>query len=199
MDFGSVPVGVTNPSPRSASLLNQDPNNVLLGVTAGGANPADFQLVSGPALGAPLSAGAHSLKFTFTPSAAGAESATYTLQTTDGDLTLTLTGTGTSPVSLASPALDFGSEPVGTASPSDRSTSLLNQDPNNELLAITPSGVDPADFQLISGPAIGAPLIVGAQTFRFAFTPSVVGAESATYTLQTTDGNLTVTLTGAEQ
>src|SRR5579883_1364261 len=197
LDFGSDPVGVVNPSPRATTVLNTDPNNVLVSVTSSGANAADFTILSGPTIGQPLSTSPQSFRFAFTPSTQGAESASYSIDTTDGTLIVSLTGTGTSPVSLTSPNLDFGSVTVGTPSPSVRSTSILNQDPNNVLLGITASGPNAAAFQLVAAPTVGQPLPVGVpQAFRFSFTPTTAGTESATYTLNTTDGILTVTLTG---
>jgi hypothetical protein len=187
---------VTNPSPRATTLLNQDPNNVLLSVTPGGANPGDFTLLSEPPVGSALAVGDQSFRFAFTPSTLGAESATYTIATTDGNVIVHLSGSGTSPISLASPNLAFGSVPVGVTNPSPRSTTLLNQDPNNVLLSITPGGANPGDFTLLSGPPVGSALAVGEQTFRFAFTPSTTGNESATYTIATTDGNVIVNLSG---
>jgi|GEM_PF-5818198 len=195
--FGSVPVGVTNSSPRSAALINDDPNNVLLSVTPGGANPGDFTLLSGPAVGSTLAVGAQTFRFAFTPSTSGAESATYTIITTDGTEVIHLSGSGGSPISLSSTSLAFGSDPVGVTNPSPRSTALINDDPNNVLLSVTPGGNNPGDFTLLSGPAVGSTLAVGAQTFRFAFTPSTSGAESATYTITTTDGTEVVHLSGS--
>jgi hypothetical protein len=196
LDFGSEPVGVLSPSPRTTTVLNQDPNNVLLGYTPGGANANDFALVGGPIVGQPLGTAPQNFRFAFTPSTLGAESATVSIATTDGILIVSLTGTGTSSVGLASPNLDFGSVPVGTTGPSVRSTALLNLDPNNVLLNITPGGTNPNDFPLVVAPAIGQPLPTTPQTLRFEFTPTLTGTESATYTLTTTDGTLVVSLTG---
>jgi len=195
--FGSDPVGVTNPAPRSTALVNQDPNDVLLSVTPAGANPSDFTLLSGPAVGATLGVGPQTFRFAFTPSTSGPESATYTITTTDGSAIVTLTGQGTSPISLAEPNLAFGAVPVGVTNPSPRSAALLNQDPNNVLLSVTPGGADPGDFTLLSGPTVGATLGVGSQTFRFAFTPSTSGSESATFTITTTDGTEVIHLSGS--
>ena len=57
LDFGSDPVGVPNPSPRTTSLLNSDPADVLLSITPGGNNPTAFPVLSAPALGQPLPVG----------------------------------------------------------------------------------------------------------------------------------------------
>jgi hypothetical protein len=196
LDFGSDPVGVLNPSPRTTTLLNQDPNNILLSVTAGGANPGDFQILTSPSVGQPLGVGGQPFRFGFDPSLVGGESATYLIATSDGSETVTLTGTGTSPVVLTSPNLDFGSVTIGTPTPSIRSTAILNQDPNNVLLSATLGGPNAADFTLVSGPAVGQPLPTAPSSFRFSFTPTAVGSESASYTLNTSDGPLTVDLTG---
>jgi hypothetical protein len=196
LNFGSDPVGVTSPSPRSTTLVNQDPNNVLLSITPSGANPNDFNLLSAPPVGFPLGVGQQLFQLAFTPSTRGPESATYTITTTDGSETVSLSGAGTSPIRLSPASLGFGSVPVGVTNPSARSTTLVNQDPNNVLLSITPGGNNPNDFALVSAPAVGSLLGVGQQTFQFVFTPSITGAESATFTITTTDGSEIVALSG---
>jgi autotransporter-associated beta strand protein len=207
ISFGNVQPG-TPATPLAAALWNLDPNNQLLGVTSNSPLAADFPLLSPnplplnqPIPVASLTQQSMTFQFGFNPSTSGAESATYTIETSDGDVTVILSGDetsggSTSLVGLASPNLDFGSVTVGTASPSVRTTAILNQDPNNVLLSATADGPNAADFTLVSGPAVGQPLTTTPPPLRFSFNPTVIGPEAATYTLNTSDGPLTVTLTG---
>ncbi|WP_171475458.1 beta strand repeat-containing protein [Frigoriglobus tundricola] len=188
LDFGPVPVGTTSPSSRSSSVIDQDPTDVYQSTVLGGANPADFSVSSVLVPGQPLP----SLRFNFTPSVVGPESATFTFVTRDGSVTETVTGQGTSPLNLVSPSLDFGPVPVGTTSPSSRTSSVIDQDPTDVYQSTVLGGANPADFSVSSVLVPGQPL----PSLRFNFTPSVVGPESATFTFVTRDGSVTETVTG---
>src|SRR5262245_65004736 len=72
-------------------------------------------------------------------------------------------------LTLTTPTLDFGPDPVGVLSPSPRATTLLNENPDNVLLTVTPGGARPAGFTLLGGPPVGLPLGTGPQTSRFTF------------------------------
>jgi hypothetical protein len=194
LSFGSQPVGTTNAAPKISDMVIPGVNVNFESVALSGPNAADFTLLNPPSV-TPNALPAGPLEFNFTPSQVGAESATCTLTTDQGIVTIALSGTGTSPVFLTQSTVAFGNQTVGVTSPVDHSTTLVNLGAGIDLLGITSSGANPADFTLVNPPALGS-LTQGATVLNFTFTPSMTGSESASYTLQTNAGNVTISLTG---
>jgi hypothetical protein len=216
LNFGQVMEG-TGELPLRVGVWNFGQNVQLLGITSSGPNAADFQLqtaftpgqlipLAAPIFADPTASASMDLQFEFDPSTVGTESATFIIHTSAGDLTLTLTGTGTSPVSLSHSTMDFGALPVGTQS-TPLGVGLWNFGNNVQILGITSSGPNAGDFQLLTaftpGQVLPIAQPIGANPtggpsleLFFAFTPSTTGSETVTYTIHTTAGDLTITLTG---
>jgi PhoPQ-activated pathogenicity-related protein len=193
LNFGSQAAGTTSPAPRITRAVVPGTNVKFVAVAASGPDAADFTF-GGPQAGSVVQTG-QAFGFTFTPSHLGAESATFTIQTNQGLVTVNLSGTGTSPVRQTGGTVGFGNQTVGVVSPV-RSTTLVNLGAGINLLAIAASGPNAADFTLVNPPALG-PLAQGTQVLNFTFTPSATGSETATYTLQTSAGSVTINLSGS--
>jgi PhoPQ-activated pathogenicity-related protein len=193
LNFGNQPVGTTSAAPKSTTMIIPGVNVNFESVSFSGTNAADFNLLNPPTVN-PNALPPGPLQFSFTPSQLGAESATCTLTTDQSIVTVTLSGTGTSAVSQTGGTLSFGSQTVGTTS-QNRSTMLVNLGAGISVVSITASGANPADFTLLNPPALG-PLAQGTQVLNFAFKPSIQGAESATYTIQTSAGSVAINLSG---
>ena len=122
-----------------------------------------------------------------TPSVLGAELATLTVDDSApapyNSLTSSLTGEGVPDVTLKPATASLGNTPIHT--PSNASNFTLN---NYELTAlkissITFTGANPGDFSQTGGTCGTPPTTVAANTsctISVTFTPSVLGAESAT-------------------
>jgi hypothetical protein len=193
VSFGGQVVGSPNPAPEGATLTVARTGVQVLGVTASGPDAADFTFLNTPS--GVLPQGQVALNFAFTPSHLGNESAAYTVATSAGSVTVHLSGSGTSPLRLIASALDFGTQAVGSPSASLLVTTLTVAGPGVQVLSVTGSGTNPADFTFQDPPPVGA-LARGEYTFFFSFTPSVVGPESAVYTVTTNDGAVTINLSG---
>jgi hypothetical protein len=185
----AAPLGVTLTNLDTAGTVT------LVSITASGPNAADFPLLAGPHPGV-LPRGGQTLLFGFTPTATGSESATYTIQTTAGTLKLQLSGHGTSPLHLSASTIDFGSTPL--TGPGTQALTLTDLDSKGlvQLVSITASGTDTADFPLLSAPPSGA-LAGGAHSLVFGFNPSRLGAEAVNYIITTSAGSLMVHLQGS--
>jgi hypothetical protein len=189
--FGSEAVGTTSPAPEATNVIETVPNVNFVGFTQSGPDAADFTLLNPPAVGA-LSTGP--LQFSFTPSHLGAESADFKFQTNQAVFTVHLTGNGTTPLQLSANPLDFGAEAVGSTT-FLKSLTLSNLAAGVQLLGITATGPNVADFLPLDLPSPGL-LPQGNQVLHFEFDPTQLGTESASYTLKTNDGSVTINLRG---
>jgi hypothetical protein len=186
-------VGVTSLS--ATDTLTATTNVDLQAINLSGPNAADFQLINAPALG-PVSQGTQlAFQFAVTPSQIGAENATCTFVTNDGSFSISLAASGTNPLALSANLIAFGS--TAFSATSSQTLTLNNLDPGShiQLLSITSSSPQAADFPVM-GPPPG-PLAGGQTAIVFGFVPSQIGAESATYTINTSAGSYTVSLTGS--
>ncbi|MBI5937761.1 MAG: choice-of-anchor D domain-containing protein [Betaproteobacteria bacterium] len=147
-----------------------------------GANAADFARTT--ACGATLAGGAScTISVTFTPSAAGARSASLSVSSdaSGSPHSISLGGTGIlSPaaVGLSPATLDFGSQTTSTT-PAAKTTTLSNTGGSTlNISAISISGTNAADFARTTD--CGATLAGGANcTISVTFTPSATGSRSA--------------------
>jgi hypothetical protein len=200
LDFGEQPVGTTSAAPRVTNLIVNAPNLHFVSVTASGPDAADFTLLNPPSV-SPNTLGPMPLRFSFTPSHLGAESATFTIRTDQALLTVSLKGTGTpvgtgvSALSLSAARVNFGD--VAPDSGATQVVTLTNLDSSGsvQLLGITGVGPDAADFPLRFAPQVG-PLPGGALPLVFGFNPSRQGGEEAQYLIATSVGTFTVDLRG---
>ncbi len=136
-------------------------------------------------------AGSCTVILTFTPSAAGARSATLTVShnATPASSTLGLSGTGvavvvTAPVAQVGPAsLSFGSATVGTAASPAQTVTVSNTGTAPLVL----SGISTASTEFaVSGGTCSASGSIAPNancTINLTFTPSAAGARSATLTV----------------
>ena len=183
LSFGSVTVGKR--AQRTATLTNITDLPSILGTIKVSGDYA----VDASACPATLAAGQScSLTLTFTPSASGLRSGSASVaDPSTGSLqTIALTGTGLAgQLALQPQALSFGVTPVGTSVA--QNVVLSNTGPTS-LGGIAPSllGANASEFSLTttcqSALAPGASCVV-----QVTFTPSAVGAGSATLSVASTD------------
>ena len=110
-NFGSISIGASS-SAQTATVTNTTTSAVTVSSTAvTGTNSADFlPLVSNTCTGTvPANTGSCGVAVKFTPSIAGAESATLTVTLSSGPLTVGLSGTG---VSAGSPGTSYSPNPM---------------------------------------------------------------------------------------
>jgi hypothetical protein len=200
VEFGNQAVGVAS-SVGTTTLTNVDAGVTLLGIQATGPNAADFTLLNPPAVGQTLAQGPSLLEFAFTPSKTQNETTVFIFHTSVGDINVSLHGTGVlnatpAVVQLSETRVTFGDQPIGVSTtPVDVLLTNLGNGSGVQLLSVTASGNDAADFTLLNPPVPG-PLPQGSQTLQFAFSPSHLGSENATFTFSTSAGDLVLSLTG---
>jgi hypothetical protein len=182
-------------------------------LTLGGTDPGQFSIQAQPTT--PVAGGGSTTTFTvrFTPTSTGAKTATISIANNDADenpYDLTVTGTGTAPEMAlsqgATPIADGGSQDFGsqaTGTNTDLVFTITNSGTANLTLTtpLTLGGTDPGQFSIQAQPT--TPVAGGGSTTTFTvrFTPTTVGAKSATIAIGNNDGNenpynLTVTGTG---
>jgi trimeric autotransporter adhesin len=206
LNLGTLTVG-TPSSVQTVTLSNNSAIAVTItspGITVTGTNAADFlETNSCPAIGSALAAGTTcTINITFTPSLAAVESAT--LSVTDSDAsspqTATLSGTGTAPagsVSVAPTSIPFGTVNVNSTSPVQKVTLTNSKTTTLTITSVGVAGPNAADFA--AGSACGTSLAASSNCLiSVTFTPTIVGAESATLSIVDSDSTSpqTVTLTG---
>jgi hypothetical protein len=205
LNFGNLTVGTAS-LPQAITLSNNSAvalSNIVVSMT--GANAADFGFVTNcPASPGTVAAsgGACTVTITFTPSLASAESAT--LSVTDSDAsspqTATLSGTGTAPagsVTVAPTTIAFGTVNINSTSPVQKVTLTNSKATTLTITSVGLAGPNAADFA--AGSACGGSLGANSNCLiSVTFTPTIVGAESATLSIVDSDATSpqTVTLSG---
>ncbi len=200
--FGTVTLGGT--STQTVTLRNAGGGTLALGAfTPGGANPSDFARSGTCATGTSLAAGQTcTVVLQFTPTQAGARSATIGVASNGGAVTLSLAGTGSAspsgPVLGASAAsLSFGSVAVGQSS-GPQTLTLTNAGSGTLAIAsLTVGGSHPRDFPWTGTCSVKTRLAAGQGcTLAFRFAPAATGARSATLAITSTGGSATLPLGG---
>jgi hypothetical protein len=205
LNFGSITVG-TPSLPQAITLSNNSAvalSNIVVSIT--GANAADFGFTTTcPASPGTVAAsgGTCTINIIFTPSLAAAESAT--LSVTDSDAsspqTAALSGTGTAPagaVTVAPTTIAFGTVNVNATSPVQKVTLTNGKTTTLTITSVGVAGPNAPDFA--AGSACGASLAANSSCLiSVTFTPTIVGAESATLSIVDSDSTSpqTVALTG---
>ena len=121
---------------------------------------------------------------TFTPSTETAESGSLSVgvaEDPNGGTTIGLSGTGVTPLKAApATGIAFGTVAGGHSS-INKTVTVYNYGGAAVSLSESLSGTNPTDFA-VTGGTCGAPLAGGGAhcTYLLKFTPSIVGAESAT-------------------
>ena len=199
--FPNTVVGSTS-SLMIATLTNTGTASVTVSsIAISGTNATSFVDLSG--CGSALAASAScSIYVGFTPTAAGA--LTATLNVTDSasgspqKVTLTGTGSAAPALKLSATALSFPTTKVGTMSPIQSLTLTNTGGATVVLTSIAIGGVNPRSFLALNN--CGATLAAGAVcTVYIGETPTVTGSLSATLTIVSTGSGSpqTVTLSGA--
>ncbi|HSY90322.1 MAG TPA: choice-of-anchor D domain-containing protein [Candidatus Binatus sp.] len=186
---------VTLTSSGTTSLNN-------LSVAIIGPNQADFlQTNTCPVT---LNVGAKcTITVTFTPSLLAAETAT--LQVTDNAASspqaIALSGTGVADATLTPTSEKFGNIPQATSSPAKTINFKNNQSTAVGISEITFTGTNQGDFSQIGGTCGTSLAAKGSCSILVTFTPSLLGAESATLSVTSNAeppyNLLTSTLSGA--
>jgi hypothetical protein len=206
LNLGTLTVGTLS-SAQTVTLSNNSAVAVTItspGITITGANAADFSdTTTCPAVGSTLAAGTTcTISVSFKPSVASAESAT--LSVTDSDAsspqTAMLSGTGTAPVgsvTVAPTTIAFGTLNINSTSPVTKVTLTNGKATALTITSVSLAGPNASDFAAAS--ACGASLAANTNcTISVTYTPTIVGAESATLSIVDSDSTSpqTVTLSG---
>ncbi|HTV57698.1 MAG TPA: choice-of-anchor D domain-containing protein [Candidatus Baltobacteraceae bacterium] len=186
LDFGDVAVNSAAPA-MVLTVTNNTPTSVsITGVSITGANSGDFTNTS-TTCGTTLAAAAScTASITFTPGAAGARTATFTISDSaaGGMQTAQLTGTGevASAVMLTPASLSFSAVLLNTASPVQMVTLKNTGDAVLNISSIAITGANAGDFGKTT--TCGATVAISATcTISVTFTPSATGARSAAVTI----------------
>jgi uncharacterized repeat protein (TIGR03803 family) len=200
--FANEPVGTASPT-KTITLFNYTASTMSITSAGaiGGTNAADFSITGGTCVGLsslPAAPSSCTYTVTFTPSLVGAETATLSVTDSVGIQTATLKGTGIGAGLLPATTV-FATEPDGTTSPAKTITlgNLLAA-----AISITSAGAiggtNAADFSITGGTCVGLSSLppLSSCTYTVTFTPSLVGAETATLSVTTSVGIATAKLKG---
>ena len=191
--FGQQIVGTTA-SPTYTEPVNKGNSPLTISsVTLSGANASDFTITSDNCVGAANAAGTLAagngcfVYVSFTPSAVGARSAmlTFTDTSNGSPQSVPLTGMGvsnTSQLSLSDNTVPFGSVLLGATSSASYFYIYNVGNTPITLNSFTLTGPNAADFSIAQNECSLSPQTLGAGSGCYVyliFTPSVVGAESA--------------------
>ncbi|MCP4221323.1 MAG: choice-of-anchor D domain-containing protein [bacterium] len=214
-DFGSQ--ALTSDTDLVFTITNSggaDLTLTTLPITIGGTDAGQFSIQAQPT--SPVAAsGTTTFTVRFTPTTAGAKTATISIANNDDDenpYDLTITGTGTEAemdLSQGGTAIadggthGFGSQALN--SNTDVVFTITNSGTSNltlTTLPITIGGTDAGQFSIQAQPT--SPVAAsGTTTFTVRFTPTTTGAKTATISIANNDADenpydLTITGTGAE-
>ena len=199
ISYGNQAVNTASPA-QSATLVNV--GNAALSISniqVTGANAGDYSLAQN--CGSSLAPTAQcTLSLTFTPSAAGARSASvvFTDNAAGSPQTVSMTGTGISgEVGLSTTALTFGSQSVGTSTSAQAVTLTNNGNGALSVASVAVAGANPGDFAQSNncGNSVAAG---GSCAINVTFSPTTTGSRAATLTIANgaAGSPQTVSLTG---
>jgi hypothetical protein len=189
LSFGSQTLN-TSSSATPLTITNNGPGGLTIsGIGIGGANSVDYaQTNNCPVSPATLAASSScTVNVTFTPTVAGASSAS--LNITDNGASspqsASLSGTGVAPipvVSLTPGSLSYGSQNVGTASSAMQMTITNNGPGTLNISSIVITGLNPGDFSQTNN--CPASLAVSAScVVNVTFAPAASGSRSASVSI----------------
>jgi hypothetical protein len=206
--FDAQAVSTASPA-QIVYYYNQGNTTVTLNTIAlGGTNPGDFSTTgSGCTAGGQVGALSYcTIRFTFTPAAAGSRFATLTITDTDpgSPRSITLSGTGISSsvpeVTLNPASLTFASQAEGTTSAAQNINLTNNGTGNLTISSIVIAGADPTDYKQTNNcPTTPATLAAGFScNIAVTFSPVATGTRTATATVtdSATGSPHSVNLTG---
>jgi methionine-rich copper-binding protein CopC len=183
--FGSQVINTTS-STRTVTLTSTGTTSLsIASITITGTNTPDFHETNPcPATLAP--AAKCTISLTYTPTILGAETASLSVtdNASNSPQMVALTGTGAAPAFLSSTSLAFGS--VGENSPSAKTITLYN----NEAVALTISSITTGNPDFTESNTCGTSLAAkGHCTITVTLTPSILGAETGTLTVNDATSN----------
>jgi hypothetical protein len=195
-NYGTINEG-SNKS-ETFTLKNTSTSSYTLDITSTtitGTNKADF-IITANTCSTTLAKGATcTITVEFKPSTAGAESATLSVadNTAAGSTTAALSGTGNA-VTFTPATHNYGTIKVGTSKAQVYTLANISSPAFTvTITSIAVSGTNAADF-VITTNTCGSTLAQGAScAVTVTFTPSIVGAESATLTVTDNSGTGTIT------
>jgi hypothetical protein len=169
----------------SVTLTNHSSSEAmtLTGTSVGGANASDFAVTGGNCTGSLAASSSCTYAITFTPQTESAEAGTFSIMVAQdpngGPPAVALSGTGLVPIRVVPASIALGTVADGHSSV-NRTVTVIN-DGGAASLSELVSGPNSGDFT-VTGGTCGATLAgAGAScTYTLKFTPSIVGAESAT-------------------
>ncbi|BBI99716.1 hypothetical protein FGKAn22_14090 [Ferrigenium kumadai] len=200
--FAAQQVGTVS-APSIATLTNTGSGPVTItSVTITGLNQIDFaQTNNCPIVTTTLAAGAScTINVTFKPTATTPRTATLNVATTAGTPTVALAGGGQSPSSALTPTipLTYPTQQVATTSVAQAATLTNNGVGPLAYTGVTITGTHATDFAQTNNCATG--LAVGAKcAINVTFTPTAVGARTATLNVVDASGTKMLTLNGTGQ
>jgi hypothetical protein len=178
----------------------------LSGLTLGGAASADFARAGTCTVGTSVAAsGSCSIQLTFTPSAAGARSASLTIahNASGGGSTVTLAGTGSPGPAAASvtPATLSFTQTVGSVSTAQALTVANSGGQPLTVNTLSVSGANASEFSIAAASTCAAGTVIngGANCrLQLTFAPAAIGTRTATLSIahSATASPATVTLNG---
>jgi hypothetical protein len=184
LNFGAETLNAQNT--LTVTLTNPSGTAVITG-----ANASDFVIAANGCVGTVT--GSCNVTVAFTPSGAGARSATLQI----GEQTVALSGTGqvvNELLSASTASLTIGTQTATLVQISNTGSSAV------AISGLAVSGTNAADFQVVSGSgSCGTALAAGASCNVYVqFTPAATGAESATLTVANSapSGTVVVGLSG---
>jgi uncharacterized repeat protein (TIGR03803 family) len=197
--FATEPVGTASPA-IAITLTNLSASTITsISPSIGGPSASDFSFAAGGTCGTSLAASSScTYLVTFTPSLVGAGAAALSVTDSVGTQTAVLKGTGIG-AALRPATTTFATEPDGTASPA-KTITLFTYTAYAISITIPGAigGTDAADFSITGGTCVGlSSLAAGSScTYIVTFTPSLVGAETATLSVTDSVGTQTAALKG---
>ncbi|MDE2049309.1 MAG: choice-of-anchor D domain-containing protein, partial [Betaproteobacteria bacterium] len=183
--FGNVTVGTTSAAAALTVSNTGTADLMISAITPGGSNPGDFAVGGTCAVGALAAGKSCTVSATFTPAAAGARSATFTLTSNapNSPHVLNLSGmgvaAGTTAGNVAPMMLAFGNVTVGSAAPTQNVTINNTGTLALSVGAITLSGAQAADFSA-SGCANSSVAAGKSCTVTVGYKPAAAGPGAAT-------------------
>jgi len=197
--YGSVAVGASSASQSFAVTNTGQSVSGPISVAVTGADTADFVIDANSCTATLAAGGSCSVSVHFTPTAAGARTATLSVSgAPGGSVTSSLKGTGATAKLVLSPASHgYGSVTIGASSNSQSYTVTNTGLAASGPVSVAITGPDAGDFNQVSS-TCGSQIAAGSScTVGVVFTPSAAGARTATLTATASPGGSdTSTLNG---
>jgi hypothetical protein len=206
LSFGSQDIDDGATAAQEATVTNTGTETVSLsGVSLGGADPGQFNRLSGQGTDCTastvLTAGQTcKVRIEFNPSATGAKTATVTVASNVPALTVSLTGTATQTELSRSPdTLSFGNKDIDEGATADQFSTVTNS--GTEPVTVTGVSVT-GDFAQVTGDStdcVNGKTLNASQTckVRVTFDPTATGGRTGTATVHSNAADVSFGVSGA--